>query len=76
MYRTRFFTGEYANPFPMEEDYEAYDYRVFNRLPHLIGLCKVNEREEDRGPGFGKKVIKTDILDMMFEFSEPGMVNS
>lgn len=37
----------------------------------MIGLCKVNEREEDRGPGFGRMVIKTSILDMMFEFLEP-----
>jgi hypothetical protein len=50
----------------------AYKYRVFNRLFHLIGLCDVNEREEDRGLGFGKSVIKTDVLDMMFEFLEPG----
>ena len=69
---TDFYTSEYAKAFPVMNDYEAYGFRVFNRLFHLIGLCKVNEREEDRGPGWGRKVIKTDILDMVFEFLEPG----
>lgn len=68
---TDFYTGEYAKAYPMLNDYRAYGFRVFNRLFHLIGLCKVNEREEDRGPGWGKKVIKTDVLEMMFEFREP-----
>ena len=68
---TDFYTAEYAKAFPMMDDYSAYGYRVFNRLFHLIGLCEVNERPEDRGPGFGRKVLKTSVLDMMFEFSEP-----
>ena len=68
---TNFYTAEYAKAFPMMDDYSAYGYRVFNRLFHLIGLCEVNERPEDRGPGFGRKVLKTSVLDMMFEFSEP-----
>jgi hypothetical protein len=68
---TDFYTAEYAKAFPMMDDYSAYGYRVFNRLFHLIGLCEVNERPEDRGPGFGRKVLKTSVLDMMFEFTEP-----
>ena len=66
-----FYTGEYSKAFPLMYSYPAYGFRVFNRLFHLIGVCKVNETEEDRGLGFGQKVIKTDVLDMMFEFSEP-----
>ena len=65
---TDFYTAEYAKAFPMLNDYQAYGYRVFNRLFRLIGLCKVNERPEDRGPGWGRKVIKTELLDMMLEF--------
>ena len=65
---TDFYTSEYAKAFPMMSDYRAYGYRVFNRLFHLIGLCEVNERPEDRGPGFGRKIIKTGFLDMMFAF--------
>ena len=67
---TSFYTAEYAKAFPMMYDYSAYGYRVFNRLFHLIGLCKVNERPEDRGHSFGRMVIKTGVLDMVFEFSE------
>lgn len=69
---TDFYTGEYSRAFPTLANAHAYGYRVFNRLFHLIGLCDVNEREEDRGPGFWEMVIKTDVLDMMFEFAEPG----
>ena len=69
---TDFYAGEYFRAFPTLANAPAYGYRVFNRLFHLIGLCDVNEREEDRGLGFGKSVIKTDVLDMMFEFLEPG----
>ena len=69
---TDFYAGEYFRAFPTLANAPAYKYRVFNRLFHLIGLCDVNEREEDRGIGFGKSVIKTDVLDMMFEFLEPG----
>lgn len=69
---TDFYTAEYAMAFPMLNDYRAYGYRVFNRLFHLIGLCKVNERPEDRGPGWGHNVIKTEVLEMMFEFMEEG----
>ena len=70
-WHTDFYTAEYAKAFPMMDDYSAYGYRVFNRLFHLIGLCEVNERPEDRGPGWGRKVQKTSVLDMMFEFTEP-----
>lgn len=66
---TDFYTAEYAKAFPMMTDYQAYGYRVFNRLFRVIGLCKVNERLEDGGLGFGRKVIKTSILDMVFEFT-------
>ena len=69
---TDFYTAEYAKAFPMMSDYRAYGYRAFTRLFRLIGLCKVNERPEDRGPGWGQKVIKTDVLDMMFEFMDKG----
>jgi len=72
---TDFYTGEYAKAFPMMMEYRAYGYRVFNRLFRLIGLCKINERPEDRGPSFGRMVIKTSVLDMMFEFTEPGMTS-
>ena len=48
--------------------YSAYGFRVFNRLFRFIGLCEVNERDEDRGQGWGQKVIKTEVLDMMFSF--------
>lgn len=65
---TDFYTAEYAKAFPMLNDYQAYGYRVFNRLFRLIGLCKVNERPEDRGREWGRKVIKTEVLDMMLEF--------
>ena len=68
---TDFYTGEYARAFPTMNDYTPYGFRVFNRLFRCIGLCKVNEREEDRGPGWGRKVIKTDVLELMFEFIEP-----
>ncbi|MBQ7750018.1 MAG: hypothetical protein IJR77_02205 [Bacteroidales bacterium] len=69
---TDFYTAEYAKAFPMLSDYRAYGHRVFNRLFRLIGLCRVNERPEDRGPGWGRKVIKTDVLDMLFEFEDEG----
>ena len=65
------FYRELSQILPMMYDYSAYGYRVFNRLFHLIGLCKVNERPEDRGHSFGRMVIKTGVLDMVFEFSEP-----
>ena len=65
---TDFYTAEYARTFLGMRDYKAYGFRVFNRLFHYIGLCKVNEREEDRGRDWGRKVIKTDVLEMMFEF--------
>lgn len=66
---TDFYTVEYAKAFPFMSDYRAYGYRVFNRLFRFIGLCDVNEREEDKGPGWGEKVLKTDVLDMIFDFS-------
>lgn len=69
-HHTDFYTAEYAKAFPMMIDYRAYGFRVFNRLFRLIGLCKVNERPEDRGPGWGHKVIKTGVLEMMFEFGD------
>ena len=69
---TDFYTAEYAKAFPMMNDYRAYGYREINRLFRLIGLCKVNERPEDRGPGWGRMVIKTDVLDMLFEFVNEG----
>ena len=52
----------------MMDDYRAYGFRVFNCLFRFIGLCEVNERDEDIGPGWGQKVLKTEVLDMMFEF--------
>lgn len=69
---TDLYTAEYAKAFPMINDYRAYGYRVFNRLFRLIGLCKVNEQPEDRGPWWGQKVIKTELLDLMFEFVDEG----
>ena len=65
---TDFYTAEYAEAFPMMADYRAYGYRVFNRLFRFIGLCEINEREEDKGRGWGQKVTKTAALDMMFCF--------
>lgn len=65
---TDFYTAEYAEAFPMMADYRAYGYRVFNRLFRFIGLCEINEREEDKGRGWGQKVNKTAALDMMFCF--------
>ena len=41
-----------------------------------IDILEINRRNpskfipEDRGPGFGRKVIKTGVLDMMFAFLE------
>lgn len=67
---TDFYTAEYAQAFPMMADYRAYGYRVFNRLFRFIGLCVVNEREEDCGYGWGEKVFKTEVLEMMFSFEE------
>lgn len=52
----------------MMADYRAYGYRVFNRLFCFLGLCEINEREEDKGRGWGQKVTKTDALDMIFCF--------
>ncbi len=68
---TDFYTREYAKAFPYLNEYSAYGYRVFNRLFHVIGLCKINEGPEDRGLGWGEKTVKTKVLEMMFEFSEP-----
>lgn len=65
---TDFYTAEYAKAFPMMLYYSAYGFRVFNRLFRFIGLCEVNERDEDRGQSWGQKIIKTEVLDMMFSF--------
>lgn len=70
---TDFYTAEYAKAFPGMAYYHAYGIRVFNRLFHLIGLCEVNERPEDRGLCFGRKVLKTCVLDMLFAFTEPNI---
>ena len=43
-------------------------FQRYNRLFRFIGLCEVNEREEDKGRGWGQKVTKTEALDMMFCF--------
>ena len=67
---TDFYKEEYSKAFPMLTDFTAYGYRVFNRLFRFIGLCEVNEREEDKGRGWGQKVTKTAALDMMFAFDE------
>ncbi len=68
---TDFYTREYAMAFPEMNDYIAYGFRVFNRLFHLIGLCKINDGPEDHGPTWMDEVIKTNVLEMMFEFVEP-----
>ena len=69
--QTDFYTAEYIKAFPFLKNFSAYGYRVFNRLFRYIGVCQVNDREEGEGPGFGSKVIKTETLEMMFEFEEP-----
>lgn len=66
-----FYAGEYFRAFPTLKNANAYGFRVFNRLFRLIGLCDVNDREDDYGPGWGHKVIKTGAVDLMFEFDEP-----
>lgn len=65
---TDFYTAEYAKAFPLLNQYQAYGFRVFNRLFRVIGLCKVNDRPGDEGHGFGQKVIKTEALDLLFSF--------
>ncbi len=68
---TGFYTHEYATAFPALGDYQVYDYRVFNRLFRTIGLCEINDGPDDRGPDSGSMTIKTEALDMLFEFTEP-----
>ncbi len=68
---TDFYADKYFYAFPTLSNSHAYGYRVFNRLFRYIGLCEINERTEDRGHEWGHKLIKTDILDKIFVFSEP-----
>ena len=49
----------------------GYEYGVFNRLFRFIGLCVINESDEFKGKNWGRKVRKTELLDMMFDFEEP-----
>lgn len=37
----------------------------------MVTISQAGYREEGEGPGFGSKVIKTETLEMMFEFEEP-----
>ncbi len=52
----------------------AYEYRVFNRMFRFIGLCEINESDEFKGNNWGRKVRKTELLDMMFAFEEPNSI--
>ena len=65
-----FYMEEYAKTFPMMNDYSVYGCRIFDRLFRFIGLCEVNERDEDLGHDWGEKVIKTEALDMTFSFDD------
>ena len=67
---TRFYADEYSRAFPMLNAGHGYEYRVFNRLFRFIGLCEINESDEFKGRNWGKKVRKTELLDMMFAFEK------
>ena len=68
---TGFYADEYSKAFPMLYAGHGYEYRVFNRLFRFIGLCVINESDEFKGKNWGRKVRKTELLDMMFDFEEP-----
>jgi len=68
---TDFYADEYFRAFPTMTNAHAYGYRVFNRLFRLIGLCEINERKEDHGHEWGHRVIKTNLIDIIFKFQEP-----
>ena len=68
---TQFYAGEYFKAFPTLRSETSYEYRVFNRLFRLIGICEINESDEFKGRKWCKKTRKTDILDTMFAFEEP-----
>ena len=69
-----FYADEYRKAFPMLNAEHAYEYRVFNRMFRFIGLCEINESDESKGNNWGRKVRKTELLDMMFAFEEPNSI--
>ena len=66
-----FYSSQYSRAFPTIKGYMACGIRIFERLFHYIGLCELNEKDEDVGMDYGKKVIKTDVLELVFQFTEP-----
>ena len=69
--RKEFYAKEYFKAFPTMNNGHVYGFRTFDRLFYLIGLCRLNNREEDRGMEYGSRVIKADILEAVFDFTEP-----
>lgn len=68
---TGFYADEYSKAFPMLNAAHGYEYRVFNRLFRIIGVCEINESDDFKGQNWGRGARKTDVLDLMFTFEEP-----
>lgn len=68
-----FYAEKYLEAFPgfSPSMSHAYSYRTFNRLFSYIGICEINDTDEYRGAGFGRRTRKREILDKMFSFTEP-----
>ena len=66
-----FYSEMYFKAFPNIGPFDIYGYRTFCRLFHYIGICDINDTENDRGLNFGKCTRKRDILDRIFSFTEP-----
>jgi ribosomal protein S19E (S16A) len=68
-----FYAEKYFKAFPdlLYYEVDAYGYRTFNRLFHYIGICEINDTDEDKGAKFGQCTRKRDILDKIFSFTEP-----
>jgi hypothetical protein len=66
-----FYAEKYFEAFPQIGPSYIYGCRTFDRLFHYIGICEINDTENDRGVNFGGCTRKRDILDRIFSFTEP-----
>lgn len=66
-----FYAEMYFKAFPNIGPFNVYGYRTFCRLFHYIGICEINDTENDKGLNFGQYTRKRYILDRIFSFTEP-----
>ena len=66
-----FYAEKYFNAFSLIAPSPCYGYRTFTRLFHYIGICEINDTDNDRGIDFRQRTRKREILDKIFSFTEP-----